>query len=190
MGGDGVGSLFLSANASPPRHPGESRDPAPLLRSCCSSRNPPHVPVFFHSPSLASESLSLACPRESNQREGHPGCGAAAARRFATGGRVPLTAHPVPQRNRRDPSRRPFGPFRPPSAAPHGAQDQEHSDAAFIGWALAHRGENGGPRPTLSFDFGVPLGRGEDAEEKARRVAGRMPASSLSGHGWPVSEPP
>jgi len=31
-------------------------------------------PCVFHSPSMASESLSLACPRESNQREGHPGC--------------------------------------------------------------------------------------------------------------------
>ena len=37
---------------------------------------------------------------------------------------------------------------------------------------------------------GVPLCRGEDAEGKARRVARRMRASSLSGQGWPVSEPP
>ena len=35
------------------------------------SRNPTHVPVSI--PRIpARESLSLACPRESNQREGHP----------------------------------------------------------------------------------------------------------------------
>jgi len=64
----------------------------------------------------------------------------------------------------------------PPSAPSPASGGRE----ALIGWALAHR----------LWLFGVPLGRGEDAEEKARRVAGRRPASSLSGHGWPVSEPP
>jgi len=86
------------------RHLSSSRDPifSPPLQGegwvgmGFGSRDNHHVPVFFHSPSLASESLSLACPRESNQREGHPGRGASAARRFATGGRVPLTGHPWP----------------------------------------------------------------------------------------------
>ena len=44
--------------------------------------------------------------------------------------------------------------------------------------------------PRSSLASGVPLGRGEGAKEKARRVAGRMPASSLSAHGCAVSEPP
>ena len=38
---------------------------------CGATREPTHVPVSF--PRIpARESLSLACPRESNQREGHP----------------------------------------------------------------------------------------------------------------------
>ena len=45
----------------------------------------------------------------------------------------------------------------------------------------------GWPRSALP---GFPLGRGEGAEEKARRGARTMRARSLSGHGWPVSEPP
>ena len=126
-------------------------------------------PCVFHSPSLASESLSLACPRESNQREGHPGCDASAARRFAAGGRVPLTAHPVPQRNRRDPSRRPLRAFsaalrrptrgpraRAPSSAFGTFSRTREKGIVFIGWALAHRWESGGPRPTLSFDLRPP----------------------------------
>jgi hypothetical protein len=36
----------------------------------------------------------------------------------------------------------------------------------------------------------VPLGRGEGAEEKARRGARTTRARSLAGQGWPVSEPP
>ena len=45
----------------------------------------------------------------------------------------------------------------------------------------------GRPRSALP---GFPLGRGEDAEEKARRGARTMRARSLSGQGRPVSEPP
>ena len=53
-------------------------------------------PCVFHSPSLASELLLFACPKRSNQEKGHPGWGASAARRFATGGRGSLTGHPWP----------------------------------------------------------------------------------------------
>ena len=116
---------------------------------------------------------------------------------FAAGGRVPLTAHPVPQRNRRDPSRRPLrGLFvRPPP--PHtGPRSRDTARAppfrlrhlppqagegnAFIGWALAHR----------LLLFGVPLGAARTRRKKPARVAGRRRVRSLSGHGWPVSEPP
>ena len=34
----------------------------------------------------------------------------------------------------------PAGPFRPPSAAPHGDPNQERSRVFFVGWASAHRG--------------------------------------------------
>ena len=44
----------------------------------------------------------------------------------------------------------------------------------------------GGP---LLRSTGVPLGRGEGAEEKARRGAGTMPARSLPAQGCAVSEP-
>ena len=198
------------------RHPGESRDPAPLLRSGAFSRKPPHVPVFFHSPSLASESLSLACPRESNQREGHPGCGASAARRFATGGRVPRTGHPWPAAESarsiaptlrafsaalRRPTRgrdieRPLPPSAPSPASggreccsfsrlrekvPGGRMRATGIEAALF---LLRQGL---PRSALP---GAPCAAASVRRKKPVRVAGRRPASSLSGHGWPVSEPP
>jgi len=104
------------------------------------SRQPTHVPVFSHSPSLASESLLFACPKRSNQEKGHPGWGASAARRFAASllGR-PSPPHTGPEQER---------PL-PPSAPSPAARGKE-----FIGWALAHRllahgWKSGGPRPTL-----------------------------------------
>jgi hypothetical protein len=47
---------------------------SPLLSPCFALSNPQECRTFarFRRPS-AAESLSLACPRESNQREGHPG---------------------------------------------------------------------------------------------------------------------
>ena len=45
----------------------------------------------------------------------------------------------------------------------------------------------GRPRSALP---GFPLGRGEEAEEKARRGARTMRARSLSAQGCAVSEPP
>ena len=78
----------------------------------------------FHSPA-ASESLSLAWPRESNQREGHPkavvsgllssDC-AARLRGFADSTSVCW------QRTGRDPSRPPCGPFLRPAATAYGAR--------------------------------------------------------------------
>ena len=129
----------------------------PLLCSGVFFANPPHIPVFFLSPSMASESLSLACPRESNQREGHPGRGASAARRFATGGRVPLTGHPWPAaESARSLAPTPSGLFVRPSPPHTGPRiksapfrlrhlpPQAGEGNCFIGWALAHRRESGG----------------------------------------------
>jgi len=96
----GMVLVLLSSWRTPTlRHPGESRDPVPLLRSCCSSRNPSHVPVLFRTPSMARESLLFACPKRSNQEKGHPryrgrraSCPATA--RARCGGS--LTGHPWP----------------------------------------------------------------------------------------------
>ena len=102
--------------ARPPRlrNPGESRDPVTLLWVSPLSRQPTHIPVFS-TRIPARGSLSLACPRESNQREGQPGC-RARLRGFAAGGRVPLTGHPWPDSGRRAiPRASPSGLFvRPP----------------------------------------------------------------------------
>ena len=105
-------------------------------------------PCVFHSPSMASESLSLACPRESN----HCAAGAARTAELAPKGRRAR----MPGVKRRAPrlgqdQERPL----PPSAPSPASGGRE----ALIGWALAHR----------LWLFGGPLGRGEDAEEKARR---------------------
>jgi len=111
------------------RRPGSSSLPCSHLPRLATTD--PH-PCVFRSPSLASESLSLACPRESNQREGHPGWGASAARRFATGGRVPLTGHPWPAaESARSLAPTPAGPFRPPSAAPHGDPESRAKQSSF-----------------------------------------------------------
>src|SRR3954471_5613193 len=76
-------------------------------------RQPTHVPVFFLPPSMAAESLSLACARESNQREhtltaavaGEAGDCASPFRRFADGTSV------CRQRTHAHPARAPAGFF-------------------------------------------------------------------------------
>ena len=76
----------------------------------------------FHSPS-ASELLSLAWPRESNQREGHPKAVVSGllSSDFATGLRGFADSTSVCwQRTGRDPSRPPCGPFLRPAATAYG----------------------------------------------------------------------
>ena len=76
----------------------------------------------FHSPS-ASELLSLAWPRESNQREGHPKAVVSGllSSDFATGLRGFADSTSVCwQRTGCDPSRPPCGPFLRPAATAYG----------------------------------------------------------------------
>jgi len=135
-----------------------------LLRSSVFRDNRPRIPACFARHPWRAKHFSLLAQREVTKRK------APRVRRpplrggFATGGRVPLTAHPVPQRNRRDPSRRPFGPFRPPFAAPHG--DPGSKAKQSIGWALAHRG--GAQRWAKAHPINHGLG-----------FCGRMPRSAL-----------
>jgi len=96
----------------------------------------------FHSSSGRAAYFLCSC-KESRQRNtpqriapfGHR------AQRVRVIGRVPLIAHPVQQRNRRDPSRRPFGPDRPLPPQCHGAPGRakrarparrSQSKAAFV----------------------------------------------------------
>jgi hypothetical protein len=66
----------------------------------------------------------------------------------------------VPQRNRRDPSRRPFGPFRPPSAASHGFNVKRRSRAALLLLVLLIPGP---PRARRVRGGKSPKGRAHDA---------------------------
>ena len=71
---------------------------------------------------LPSESLSLACARESNQREAHPGCHARRAMRsgFARTCRGSLNAHPCACNERARIVRAPLRAFRQARAAANG----------------------------------------------------------------------
>ena len=73
----------------------------------------------FRAPA-ARESLSLACPRESNQREGHPTWRFPGihARKVREGRPGFSTGHPAPAKNDRHPCRSPCGPVDRPSP-PH-----------------------------------------------------------------------
>ena len=94
------------------------------------------------------------------------------ARRVRVIGRVPLIAHPVQQRNRRDPSRRPCGPYRPLPPQGHGsprrararascAQKQKAKGRSKAAFALAVALDSG-PRQPRRGQAGI-----------ARRVARR-----------------
>ena len=88
-------------------------------------------PCVVSSAVLAAESLSLACARESNQREHTLGVAPGAVRRVRYG-RPGFCRQSVPglRQKRRDPSRRPArcaGLIRPPFAAPQRVPDQEPS---------------------------------------------------------------
>ena len=74
------------------------------------------------------------------------------------------------------------GLFRPPFAAPQRDPESRPKRVA-LPWLL----RPGRPR---SGSYRVPLGRGEVAQDKARRGARTMRARSLSAHGRAVSEPP
>jgi len=108
------------------RHSGVSRNPG----SCSPARHSREGgnPVLASFKSRASTRLRraayfLCSCKESRQRNtpqriapfGHR------AQRVRVSGRVPLIAHPVQQRNARDPSRAPCGPDRPLSPQCHGA---------------------------------------------------------------------
>ena len=130
-------------------------------------------PCVFPSAILASGSLSLACPRESNQRKRHPRC---RARRCATGSLraagVSLTAHPVPQRNERDPSRSPACGARGLSVRPsprlRGTRDQERK--ALLRLALTWLLRQGLPRSALpgSLSAAARARRKQPAGARAR----------------------
>ena len=201
-------SLFVSAKATHFVIPAEAGIHLRLFSTFGASRKPTHVPVVFRPPSWRPGHF-LCLPRESNQREGTR----VERRRFAPvrygrPGFCRQAIHGLRQK-RRDPSRRPAlraGLVRPPFAAPHGLtstakpkQEQRRWVPAFAGTTTLGSFSDSSfeisagllrPGRPRSAPTGFPLGRGEDAEEKARRGARTMRARSLSGHGWPVSEPP
>ena len=98
-------------------HPGESRDPAPCLWLLVCFARTASRPCAFSLAILASESLSLACPRESNQREGHPRYRGRRLQPATSRGRCggSLTAHPCADSERARLLRAPLRAF--PSAS-------------------------------------------------------------------------
>ncbi len=78
----------------------------------------------------AVESLSLACPRESNQREGHPTFAPATRVREPEPGFS--TALPVLTKTRVHPCTRPFGPFRLRLTATEGTRRAPRFEASSL----------------------------------------------------------
>ena len=182
-----------------------------FLLTFSASRKPTHVPVFFLPPSWRPGHFFLLAQKEATQKKGtrveRRRC---APVRYGRPGFCRQAIHGLRQK-RRDPSRRPArcaGLIRPPFAAPHGPTSKSKAKAKPRAKALGpgfRRDDDLGeflgfeveispwllrPGRPRSAPTGFPLGRGEDAEEKARRGARTMRARSLSGQGWPVSEPP
>ena len=127
MGPPSGATLFCAlrtSTSSSRRRPGPSALALASLRASLRGARCGHLVQSFHSPS-ASDLLSLAWPRESRQREGHPkavvsgllssDC-AAGLRGFADSTSVCW------QRTGRDPSRPPCGPFLRPPATAYGAR--------------------------------------------------------------------
>jgi hypothetical protein len=120
--------------------------------------------------------------------------------RFATGGRVRSTGHPgltiESARSLAPPACGARGFSVRPSPRHRGVAAKSHSKAKA--GSRPSPGRRGlvallsrlSALPAFAFASRVPLGRGEGAKEKARRGTRRMRVRSLSGHGWPVSEPP
>ena len=180
-----------------------------LLLFLASMRKPTHVRVLFRPPSWRPGHFSCL-PKRSNQEKGtRVGRRRYAPVRCGRPGFCRQAIHGLRQK-RRDPSRRPArgaGLIRPPFAAPHGPTSkasQAKSRAKALGPGFRRDDDLGEfldssfkisawllrPRRPRSVPTGFPLGRGEGAEEKARRGARTMRARSLSGQGRPVSEPP
>ena len=179
--------------ASPARHSSESWNPVLLLGI---SREPTRVPAGS-SRIPAGRFLSLACPRERNQREGHPD---SAARRascpagaWSPAGIRRWHLH-VPTANARASCARPCGPDRPAPTGADGARKEQRaparrsqSNVAFCGTlALASAARKAAP-----WFFRVPLGRGERAQTSpagaARGIAPRLPSAQGGAVGKPRS---
>ena len=160
------------------RHSGGSRNPTLLCSFARHSReggNPVLAVLFFRaraSTRLRRAAYFLCSCKESRQRNtpqrlapfGHP------ARKVRVIGRVPLIAHPVQQRNRRDPSRRPLrglivrcrrkamGPREEPERARPARRSERQKRSSF---AFA-----------VALDPG-PVSRGKGRPESPVRVARR-----------------
>ena len=176
MGGDGVHHG---------RHSGGCRNPFCFgLRRCRDHRL---TSVCFSSTIHGRRLLSFACPKESNQRKRHPriralGCAEGSLRADGFGPQGILPCCP----NRRDPSRRP--------RAVHAAGPsvlRRYSEGPEI-----KSGSTGYMRQTASAagtaalcSSRAPLGRGEQAQEIARRGARMMRARPISAQGRAVSGP-
>jgi len=116
----------------------------------------------------------LCSCKERNQRNtpqrlapfGHP------ARKVRVSGRVPLIAHSVQQRNRRDPSRRPCGPFRPLPPQGHGSPGR--AKRARPARRSEKRKAEAKPLLLLSLLLILgPVSRGEGRPESPDKVARR-----------------
>jgi hypothetical protein len=105
-----------------------------FLRISRVSRKSTHVRVLFRPPSMADESLSLACPRESNQRE-HTLAAAVAghrARRLKRGhSGGSLTAHPCADSERARVARAPLWAF---SSGPRRSREGTRKCRARPSW--------------------------------------------------------
>ena len=155
-------------------------------------------PCAFRPPSMAAELLSFACPKRSNQEKTAPSVSRRSrSERFAAGGRgfAHRPSWPVAESARSLALARVRCTrlVRPPFAALRG--DPESRARRRIGegtrvrlclFALLLR--QGLPRSALP---GFPLGRGEDAEEKAAKAWRAQDARPvrLSAHGRAVGEP-
>ena len=141
-------------------------------------------PCVVPSAFLADGSLSLACARESNQREHTLGVAPALCAGSLRAAGVRLTAIPGLQRNERDPSRSPArcaGLFRPPFAAAQRdprsrAEPQQRSLRRFCSCFCGQDGRAlllpGPSRPRRGRVGKSPKGRAHDA--RAFAVGTRM----------------
>jgi hypothetical protein len=132
-------------------------------------------------------SLSLACPRESNQREGHPrgrghaGIPARVTTQARSGGL--LTGHPWPAANACASCARPCGLF--PARACRGREGTRESKA---------KARQSLPQKRLcsALDLGSLCDAAEGGRIRPRVSAGGAMdrAAFAAGHGWPVGKTP
>ena len=146
-------------------------------------------PCAFRPPSMAAGSLSFACPKESNQRKRTLGS-APLAQRAVRCGRTGFAHRPsmacveIGAIHRAAPR---FARLvRPPFAAAQRDPRARANDVSACRRHYAGLLRQGLPR----FAFpGSPLGRGEQAQEKAQRGARTMRARSTRAHGCAPGEP-